>query len=137
MVDIVDLSSLRRSQSLENARKLMADKVDKITGLKFAISLQAKHDDERRPRVLGQAVDGGQAETNSVSGTAERRLQLDPCGIGRALIEWNSLAGRRHWEFYDEIPTHHVDGAFVAIEASALAEHLELAFADAANSIGI
>jgi hypothetical protein len=63
---IAGLAGLRRSQSPKNARKLTADKVDEITGLKFAISSQAKHDDERRPRVLGQAVDGGQAEADSI-----------------------------------------------------------------------
>lgn len=69
---MMGLSGLRRSQSPENTRKLTADKVDKITGLKFAIGSQAKHDDERRRRGLGQAVDGGQAEANSISGAVER-----------------------------------------------------------------
>ncbi|MDX1003193.1 hypothetical protein [Sinorhizobium medicae] len=133
----MSFASLRHSQSPENAREFIPDKVDKICGLEFAVSSQAKYDDECRSRVLGQAIDGGQAEADTISGAAERRLQLNPGGIGGALIERDRLAGRRHRELYNEIPAHDVDGAFVAIEARALAEHFELPLADAANAIGI
>ncbi|NJO53668.1 MAG: hypothetical protein HC829_01480 [Bacteroidales bacterium] len=111
--------------------------MDKVTGLEFAVSSQPKHDDERRPRVLGQAIDGGQAEADAIAGAAKRGLQLNPGRVGGALIERQRLAGRRHRELYDEIPTHDVDDALIAVEPCALAEHFELPFADAADAIGI
>lgn len=137
MVDTVSLAGFRQSQSPEDARELIPDEMDEIGGLDLAISSQPKHNDECGPRVLSKAIDGGQAEADTISDAAERGLQLNPRGVRGALIERELLAGRRHREFYDEIPPHHIHDALIARKTSALTERFELPFADASNAIGI